>query len=1335
MNNSDSRSRVLTLVFTDLADSTALKSERGDVAGGELIARHRDVVTRLAAECSGRIIDWAGDGCFLTFETPSTGVDFGLRLQRVHFDEPDLPGVRVGVHMGEVTDQPGPDGGRRVEGLAVDLAARIQSLAVPGQVLMSSAVFNSARQRLRGDGEGRPIEWRAHGLYEFKGVDDAVEVCEAGFKGLSPLTAPAGSEKAHRAVSPGEEDTLGWRPAVGLHVPGRPNWALQEQLGEGGFGEVWLAAHEKTHATRVFKFCFEPERVRGLKREVVLFRLLKESLGHREDIAQILDWEFDSPPFFIESEYTEGGDLKDWAARKGGIGKVPLETRLELVAQAAVALGAAHSVGVLHKDIKPANILVSEVSGRDTPRASLTDFGIGLITDPGALAAQGITAAGMTDTLVGGSSSSGSGTRLYMAPEVVEGKAPTTLSDIYALGVVLYQVVIGDLSHSIAPGWERDVDDDFLRDDIAHCVDGAPEHRLGSANELAERLRSLEERRADRAREIRERKEAEQAKIIAQNARKRRRQFMTISAIGILVTAAFGVAAVRENQRATTQARLRAELAESNTQLGEALDEAERAREEAMYREYVSTVQLAGARLDQDQPLVARNALLNTPPQYRGWEWGYLVNRAWPDAGAGDNAAPKPRGDSDAETWTDAAARLVYELPSAAGLVSRGAFNPNERVIVTANFSGTARIWSADTGDLLNEIGEPGSFPMYNVEITGAPPRIITTSDEAVLWDGASGARIATLSSNRTDITSMMALSPDESLVAVSYSDRTVGVWNTESGDLVARIGSSGEQVSSLRFHATDAVLGVGYASGTIGFYELPSGKRIRSSAGPAKGIVVVGPHHERAASLTGDHELFLWDIASGDVTGRLSGIAWGRLSSGNVAFSPDGSVAVCFGNSPTIIRIADSRTGREIAEIRADSGQADGFRFSPDGASLVAGGTDGVARVWRAYTATESGRRITFGDFDDIVYSLDVSPDGSRVAAASYDGTAGVWDIATGRKLVSIEGRTDPLGTIKFVDDGTRLYIRSMYEDTTLWDAATGELIAEVGPAFDEAKASIESQGGLRGGPVMATSAIRRSAVSPDGRRVFRRTQDGVALVDTTTGRMLREIHLGAGAIATAFHPELNQCAISVSGRGAVFVFDLDTGKRVATFDQLRGQVLDLEYNRTGDRLLAAVMDGTARIFDIAQQEEVLSLTGHDGFLFSATYSPDGETILTASGDNTAKLWDAESGEALATFPGQGPFVMDASFSPDGERVMTLSPDRTIKVWDRAGHELATLDGNNALTDAAWTPDGSRIVSAWADGKIRVFDSVSWAELAALGDDETSFEERLAIWRQRPPS
>ena len=196
------RSRILTLVFADLAGSTSLKTQHGDQAVGELIARHRTQVGRLAAECGGRIVDWAGDGCFLTFETPSSAVSFGLGLQEVHAAASDLPAVRVGLHMGEVTERNGPDGDAdhpRVEGLAVDLAARICGLARPAQILMSAAVADSAQPRLDPERFSRAIRWASHGDYRLKGFAPALEIREAGLEGLARFDAPESGEKGRRA--------------------------------------------------------------------------------------------------------------------------------------------------------------------------------------------------------------------------------------------------------------------------------------------------------------------------------------------------------------------------------------------------------------------------------------------------------------------------------------------------------------------------------------------------------------------------------------------------------------------------------------------------------------------------------------------------------------------------------------------------------------------------------------------------------------------------------------------------------------------------------------------------------------------------------------------------------------------------------------------------------------------------------------------------------------------------------------------------------------------------------------------------------------------------------
>jgi len=238
-----------------------------------------------------------------------------------------------------------------------------------------------------------------------------------------------------------------------------PDHTLIRRIGKGSYGEVWLARH-KSGEERVFKFCFEAERLRALKREVTLFRLLGEALGHRRDIARVLEWDFDEVPYFLETEYTDGGDLVTWAERRGGLAAVPMATRLELVAEVAEALAAAHSVGILHKDVKPRNVLIAtDADGR--PQARLTDFGIGLLTDRDRLREPGFTVLGFTETVLGTQTSTG-GTVRYMAPELLEGKPATIQGDIYSLGVVLYQIVVGDFGRTLAPGWQREIADAIL---------------------------------------------------------------------------------------------------------------------------------------------------------------------------------------------------------------------------------------------------------------------------------------------------------------------------------------------------------------------------------------------------------------------------------------------------------------------------------------------------------------------------------------------------------------------------------------------------------------------------------------------------------------------------------------------------------------------------------------------------------------------------------------------------------------------------------------------------------------------------------------------------------
>src|SRR6266478_6333121 len=282
---------------------------------------------------------------------------------------------------------------------------------------------------------------------------------------------------------------------AGSPVPGREHWQLVRSLEISPNSEVWLAEHPKTHELRVFKFASNAARLKALRREVTVFRFLRESLGERPEFVRIFEWNFDTHPYFLESEYG-GPNLAEWAQGQGGLAKIPLQNRVLMLATTAQAVATAHRAGVLHKDLKPANVLVTPAAAGEG-QIKLVDFGSASLIEPSRLKDLGITNQGFTQT-GGPTTPSLTGTLLYLAPEVFCGQSPTASADVYALGVMLYQCVIGDFRKPLSPGWESAVTDRLLRDDIANAVCGDPAQRLSGPSELAERLLSLDRRRLER---------------------------------------------------------------------------------------------------------------------------------------------------------------------------------------------------------------------------------------------------------------------------------------------------------------------------------------------------------------------------------------------------------------------------------------------------------------------------------------------------------------------------------------------------------------------------------------------------------------------------------------------------------------------------------------------------------------------------------------------------------------------------------------------------------------------------------------------------------------------
>jgi DNA-binding winged helix-turn-helix (wHTH) protein len=327
-------------------------------------------------------------------------------------------------------------------------------------------------------------------------------------------------------------------------VPHRRDWRLVEAIGDARPERSWLASQDGGDGQRIYKFAESADDLARLRRMAEASRALQRALGTRDDLVAVEDRQFAKSPYTIATARS-GVDLASWAAARGGLAAVPLDARLDILIQAARALAAAHSAGVLHDGLKPANILVSPKPDQGA-RVRLVDFSGAPAARHGAEASLPEPASAITP---------------YAAPER-PGAGATIATDLYGLGVLLYQMVVADLTRPLTIGWESNVGDKLLRQDIAAAAAGDPTRRLTSASDLAGRLAGLATRRA----ELDERAlaHAEAARLRAQADRARmRRPWIAAAATSIVLGASlavgFGFRAVHDRD----VARRRAELAQS----------------------------------------------------------------------------------------------------------------------------------------------------------------------------------------------------------------------------------------------------------------------------------------------------------------------------------------------------------------------------------------------------------------------------------------------------------------------------------------------------------------------------------------------------------------------------------------------------------------------------------------------------------------------------------------------------------------------------------------------------------------------------------------------------
>jgi non-specific serine/threonine protein kinase len=338
--------------------------------------------------------------------------------------------------------------------------------------------------------------------------------------------------EVHHIATPVEDFSRKLEP--GQPVPFRNNFLLSTRMDSGSGNDVWTAQHVSTSEIRVYKLCSSVEALGALRREAALLQLLRQDLGERADIAHVVDWNFDDVPYFIGYDFA-GVDLATWADANGRLALESREARVDVFLSIAQSVAAVHRAGVIHQDLKPSNILLSP--RRDAGwHVRLTDFGSGRLMQSERLARFRITQFGLLNAEALTSCSS-SATPIYVAPELVAGQSATEQSDVYALGVLLYQLLVGDLRRPLASGWERNIDDELLREDIAQATDCDASRRFANAAVLCERLAGLQARRDERDRNERDLLAANVAREAALYRRARRGWMLTTCLLAAIAVA------------------------------------------------------------------------------------------------------------------------------------------------------------------------------------------------------------------------------------------------------------------------------------------------------------------------------------------------------------------------------------------------------------------------------------------------------------------------------------------------------------------------------------------------------------------------------------------------------------------------------------------------------------------------------------------------------------------------------------------------------------------------------------------------------------------------------
>ena len=943
--------------------------------------------------------------------------------------------------------------------------------------------------------------------------------------------------------------------------------------------------------------------------------------------------------------------------------------------QVAEALDYANRQGILHRDVKPSNLLLDNHGN-----VWVADFGLAKTTE-----AEDLTHTG--DIL---------GTIRYMAPERFSGLCDAR-SDVYSLGLTLFELtalrpafeasdrhrLMDRVLHEeperlrkLAPTVPRD-----LETIIAKAMAREPALRYSTALALADDLRRFVEDRPIQARRV---------SAPERLARWCRRNKTLAASIGVAATALVIAAAV-SLLYARRQARYAADQAAAKQQVARLANDLKASLQVSDRRRITLTSERARTNFERGQGACERGDI--------GPGMLYFIE-SWRSALEAGDSALAGAARASLSAWRHQAPKLLRQFPGSSNRTWRVALSPDGRVLALATTDGV-EIWDLTTGEL---IGPPLTHPdeLYDVAFSPDSKTLLTgcADKSARLWNLATLSPIGSPFVSRDTVT-RVAFHPDGRTVITGNNDGKVQFWDVHSGAAIGRPLQLRSHVGSVSFCPDGkTVLTCDHEGARL--WDFGTGTPTGVEFGPHKMAheAVMSPDGKTVLTGSTDQTARLWDAANG------SPAATPLAHHGTVycvAFSPDGKT-VLTGSTDQTARLWDAATGDALGMPSPHHGRANDVKYTPDGKCVLTVTHDGSPRLW---DATAGGPRIGRPIFHQTaVYALAFRPDGKAVMTGTADGTVQIWDSFTGSPIGVPFKHPGSIAALAFSPDGGIVLIAGNDGTVRLWDAATHEPVSA---------------------PLKHPADLCSVAFSHEGKTVVTGCGDGTArLWDVASGKPLRQFHAQNGHFQRVQFSSDDKFVLTVGKPYAVRLWDAATGISMGPEIQTGGFTSAATLSRDGKTVMTASYAGF-QSWDATTGQAIGPIARGATTIIAATFSPDGQRILFCSDEASARLWDVSTGRQFGPPLPHQTRIQAAELSPDGRTAFTTTGDNIALLWD-----ISELPDDLPRVEC-WV--NARIgLELDKEGQVKPLDEPAWQErnqrLATLGGTPENADSR---WRLDP--